>query len=276
MPAASVEQIFYPIGGDLKLPLLNHLLQLKEVSSALVFVRTKRRAEELSEKLSDLGYKTGSLHGDLTQKKRDITLKQFRAGALNILVATDVASRGIDVPHVSHVINFDMPNNKEDYTHRIGRTGRAGKTGVALTLVEDRLHGERQTVKAIGRCLNIQIQPVMLEDFDYRMAPSTNDVIHAYTPFSDRVRRRERSDYPRSESRFSDRSAPRFPGRSESKFGGRSERFSDRPESRFSDRSTPRFGRSESKFGGRFESKSPRPPRPYSDKRYDSNDSTGR
>jgi len=118
--------------------LLNHILSEKGVDYAIVFTSTKRHADQLVGELQDKGHQAAALHGDMNQRQRMRTIMQLRNGKIKILVATDVASRGIDVQLITHVINFDLPNNVEDYVHRIGRTGRAGAKGTALSFVAER------------------------------------------------------------------------------------------------------------------------------------------
>ncbi len=120
-----------------KRSLLIDMLDQKEVESCVIFVRTKRRADMLAANLSEIGLKADALHGDMRQFLRRKVLDKFRSSQINILIATDVAARGIDIPAISHVINYDMPENQDAYTHRIGRTGRAGKTGVAISFCND-------------------------------------------------------------------------------------------------------------------------------------------
>ncbi len=115
--------------------LLDHILMEDGVDNTIIFTSTKRVADELVRDLKGKEYPVAALHGDMNQRQRTRTIKQLRAGQINVLVATDVASRGIDVQSISHVINFDLPNNVEDYVHRIGRTGRAGASGTAISFV---------------------------------------------------------------------------------------------------------------------------------------------
>jgi superfamily II DNA/RNA helicase len=123
-----------PLGKD-KIDILHELLEKNEVQKALIFGKTKRGVDSLSWKLNKRGLKTAAIHGDKPQRKRDQALRLFKQDAIDFLVATDVAARGIDVPDISHVINFDQPSTYDDYVHRIGRTGRGDKKGIALTFV---------------------------------------------------------------------------------------------------------------------------------------------
>ena len=116
--------------------ILHELLTQPEFSKVLVFGRTKHGVEKLSQLLAQRGFKTESIHGNTTQSKRERALSGFKRNQIQVLVATDVAARGIDVDNVSHVINYDIPTTYEDYVHRIGRTGRAGKGGKALTFID--------------------------------------------------------------------------------------------------------------------------------------------
>lgn len=130
-----VEQFYVEVPDRQKFDVLCRLLDIQAPELAIAFGRTKRRVDELSEALKKRGYSAEGIHGDLTQAKRDSVLRQFRDGVIDILVATDVAARGLDVSGVTHVYNFDIPQDAESYVHRIGRTGRAGNTGAALTFV---------------------------------------------------------------------------------------------------------------------------------------------
>ncbi|MFA7310037.1 MAG: DEAD/DEAH box helicase [Candidatus Paceibacterota bacterium] len=134
--AKSVDQDIVRIGGKNKVDVLQELLSQPEFSKVLVFGRTKHGVEKLSKILADRGFKSESIHGNKTQGKRERALAGFKTNRIQVLVATDVAARGIDVSDVSHVINYDIPTTYEDYVHRIGRTGRAGKGGKALTFVD--------------------------------------------------------------------------------------------------------------------------------------------
>lgn len=163
-PTHTVTQTLYPISETLKTELLIKLLQINSINSALIFTRTKHRAKRLAEHLVKLGYKASSFQGNLSQSKRQMTLDRFRDGKCNVLVATDIAARGIDVSHISHVINFDMPNSTDAYIHRIGRTGRATKLGAAFTLLTP---ADRGRVRAIERLLKKRLKECILANFDY-------------------------------------------------------------------------------------------------------------
>ncbi len=134
-PATTVSHALYPVAQHLKTELLLQLMKQTSTESVLVFTRTKHRAKRLGEKLSKVGYKAASLQGNLSQNRRQAALKGFRDGSVQILVATDIAARGIDVSQISHVVNFDIPDTPEAYIHRIGRTGRAARSGDAFTMV---------------------------------------------------------------------------------------------------------------------------------------------
>lgn len=163
-PAKTVSHALYPVPQPLKTDLLMKLLKETEAESVLIFTRTKHRAKRLGEKLGKCGYRAASLQGNLSQSRRQAALNGFRNGSVQILVATDIASRGIDVSRVSHVINFDIPDTVEAYIHRIGRTGRAARNGEAFTLVA---HDDGGMVKSIERTLGVHIERRNLLDFDY-------------------------------------------------------------------------------------------------------------
>ncbi len=138
--APRVRQVAYVVRRTDKLAALCRILDVEDPSSTLVFARTRGEVDDLAEALSARGHDAGALHGGLTQEGRDRMMGRFRDGSLDVLVATDVAARGLDIEHVSHVVNYDVPSNPDAYVHRIGRTGRAGRDGVAITLVEPREH----------------------------------------------------------------------------------------------------------------------------------------
>jgi len=130
---------------------LTRLLDMESPELAIVFGRTKRRVDELSEALQKQGYSADGLHGDLSQNQRDNVMRKFRDGSIDVLVATDVAARGLDVSGVTHVVNFDLPQDPESYVHRIGRTGRAGKEGVAWSFVTPREMDHLRFIERITR-----------------------------------------------------------------------------------------------------------------------------
>ncbi|WP_427310545.1 DEAD/DEAH box helicase [Cupriavidus sp. H39] len=148
--------------------LLDHLLRDATLKQAIVFTATKRDADSLAERLSDTGFSAGALHGDMTQGARNRTLTALRRGNLRVLVATDVAARGIDVPDITHVVNFDLPKQAEDYVHRIGRTGRAGRSGTAINLVN---HNDMFQWKRIERFTNQRIDASVIEGLEPRRSP---------------------------------------------------------------------------------------------------------
>ena len=148
MTVEDTEQRYVYLRENDKLPGLSRLLEMEEIQSTLIFTRTKIRAQEISDELNLRGFQSDSLHGDLNQARREVVLKKFRSGASRILVATDVAARGLDISGLSHVINYDIPQDQEDYVHRIGRTGRAGKKGIAITFVTPKDKKKLQLIEA--------------------------------------------------------------------------------------------------------------------------------
>ncbi|MFN0099487.1 MAG: DEAD/DEAH box helicase [Gemmatimonadaceae bacterium] len=137
---AKVRQVAYLVPRAHKMVALGRILDVEQPKSAIVFCRTRTEVDELTETLNGRGFHADALHGGLSQEQRDRVMKRFRAHTSELLIATDVAARGLDVQHVSHVVNYDVPNAAEAYVHRIGRTGRAGRSGVAITLAEPREH----------------------------------------------------------------------------------------------------------------------------------------
>jgi len=152
-----------------KTRLLDALLRDVELNQAVVFTSTKRAAEELSGSLVAQGFAAGALHGDMRQRERSMTLQRLREGRMRVLVATDVAARGIDVPGITHVINFDAPRQAEDYVHRIGRTGRAGRTGVAVTLLA---HREKHLMRTIERYTGNAMRVAVIPGMEPKPAPT--------------------------------------------------------------------------------------------------------
>ncbi len=153
-----IEQIVHRTTPGGKSELLMTLLQEARDGGggALVFTRTRHGADRLDQELASSGVKSGCIHGEISQNQRERVLARFRAGRIEVLVATDVAARGLDVPHITHVINYDVPLSAEDYVHRIGRTGRAGRTGKAFTFVT---HGDTPQLRAIERLVGKRLDP---------------------------------------------------------------------------------------------------------------------
>jgi ATP-dependent RNA helicase DeaD len=157
---ATIKQKYWQVRGADKLEALTRMLEVEEdFDAAIIFVRTKLATVELADKLEARGYAAAALNGDMTQGLREQVIERLKSGSLDIVVATDVAARGIDVPRVSHVINYDVPYDTEAYVHRIGRTGRAGRTGVAILFVAPR---EMRMLKAIERATRQPIEPIAL------------------------------------------------------------------------------------------------------------------
>src|SRR5262249_22470933 len=167
-PAERIDQAFYPVPRVLKIDLLDRILSQGDLTSAIVFVRTKRGADRMGKQLKRRGHAIGVLHGDRTQGQRERALEDFRSGRVDILVATDIASRGIDVDDITHVINYDVPRTPEDYVHRIGRTGRMDAGGDAFPLITPE---EKKEVAASERALAHSVRGVKLESFDYNKRP---------------------------------------------------------------------------------------------------------
>ncbi len=167
-PARTVAHALYPVPAHLKSALLLKLLRHTDANSVLIFTRTKHRAQKLARQLERAGHKVTSLHGDRTQGQRQAALKGFRSGAHQIMVATDIAARGLDVESISHVINFDMPDTADAYIHRIGRTGRAERTGDAFTLVTP---DDNDMIRTLERIMGQPLVRKTFDDFDYAAPP---------------------------------------------------------------------------------------------------------
>lgn len=166
--AETVTQVLYHVARNQKMPLLHHVLDMEAKGQTLIFTRTKRWADELVDRLKEDGYFTEALHGDVKQTRRMKLLQDFKEGKLKVLVATDVAARGLDVKGVEHVINYDMPNEPENYVHRIGRTGRAGAEGVAFSFCDP---SERAYLSDIEKILK---KAIPLGDTPEGMEPAKN------------------------------------------------------------------------------------------------------
>lgn len=157
--AETIQQRYWPVNGLHKLDALTRILESESFTAMLIFVRTKTATVELAEKLEARGYASTALNGDIAQKQRERIIKQLKEGKLDIIVATDVAARGLDVERISHVINYDIPYDTEAYIHRIGRTGRAGRTGQAILFVTPR---ERHLLRAIEKATRQTIETMEL------------------------------------------------------------------------------------------------------------------
>jgi ATP-dependent RNA helicase RhlE len=172
VPVATVSHAVYPVESHLKTALLMKILERTDAESVLIFTRTKDRATRLASRMKKAGFPVAELQGDLSQKQRQKALNGFRDGTYQMLVATDIAARGIDVSRISHVINYDMPDTIDAYTHRIGRTGRATRTGDAFTFVS---RSESAFLWSIENVIGEKLETRTLEDFDYTVpAPKTS------------------------------------------------------------------------------------------------------
>jgi len=157
--ASTIRQRFWPVSGVHKLDALTRILEAEEFDAMIIFVRTKNSTVELSDKLEARGYAAAAINGDIQQKQRERSVQSLKNGKLDILVATDVAARGLDVPRISHVVNYDIPHDTESYIHRIGRTGRAGREGDAILFVAPR---EKRLLSAIERATKKPIEMMEL------------------------------------------------------------------------------------------------------------------
>jgi ATP-dependent RNA helicase RhlE len=178
-PPITVTHAIYPVEQHLKTPLLLELLHHTDTDSVLIFTRTKHRAKRLGEQLEKTGYKAASLQGNLSQNRRQAALDGFRDGTFQILVATDIAARGIDVSQISHVINYDIPDTAEAYVHRIGRTGRAARSGDAFTLVTT---DDSVMVRTIEKTLGSSLERRSVDGFDYAVPAPKKDSEFARPP----------------------------------------------------------------------------------------------
>jgi superfamily II DNA/RNA helicase len=202
-----------------KMQLLEHLLADKDVDQAVVFTSTQRDADIVADRLAEIGHPVASLHGAMPQARRTRVLQAMRQRQLRILVATDVASRGIDVPTITHVINYGLPMKTEDYVHRIGRTGRAGRNGLAITL------GERRDIGMIRRIEQFTTQPIKVSTIaglEPKMAPPPRPDRNAHRPGS-----------PRPQTGYGPKPGGKFAGRDQPRFN---DRFNDRGGDRGGDR----------------------------------------
>jgi ATP-dependent RNA helicase RhlE len=195
-PASGITQALYPVAQDVKAALLCELLSRGTLQEVLVFTRTKHRANRLADHLLKKGINAARIHGNRSQGQRTEALQGFKSGKYRVLVATDIAARGIDVEALSHVVNFDVPAAPEDYIHRVGRTGRAEATGEAFTMVSP---DEESDVRAIERAIGRTLPRVTLADFEYKGRAEALEVPRAERIAAIRARRAQ--ERQRSQSR---------------------------------------------------------------------------
>jgi ATP-dependent RNA helicase RhlE len=187
-PAVGITHAAYPVAQQVKPLLLVELIKRGVMTQALVFTRTKHRANRLAERLVRSGIQADRIHGNRSQAQRTQALASFKTGRCPVLVATDIAARGIDVEALSHVINFDVPVSPEDYIHRVGRTGRAEMTGEAFTFVSP---DEEADLRAIERAVGRSLPRVTLPDFDYTAQAGQLEIPHRERIAAIRERKRE-------------------------------------------------------------------------------------
>ena len=207
-PAVGITQAVYPVSQDLKSALLVALLKRGDMPQALVFTRTKHRANRLASQLVSAGIKAERIHGNRSQAQRTQALAGFKDGAYQVLVATDIAARGIDVEALGHVVNFDVPLASEDYIHRVGRTARAEATGEAFTFVSPEEEGD---LKQIERAIKKALPRVTVPDFDYSAKPQTKLEV----PLAERIaeiRKKKSEDRARAAAKAERRSAAQSGG----------------------------------------------------------------
>jgi len=250
------QTLLYADDAGHKLRLLDHILRDAEMGQAIVFTATKRGADDLAEHLADTGFSVMALHGDMNQRQRSRTLTEVQDGRVRVLVATDVAARGIDVQAISHAINYDLPMQPEDYVHRIGRTGRAGRDGLAYTLA---VHGERHKVRRIEHFIGHQIPSEVIAGLEPQRTPSarpegagrgaggkkggrfSND--RSSAPSGGGYAGRESRPYaPRGDKPFADRGERSFAPRGDKPFAPRGDKpFAPRGDKPFADRGEKSF-----------------------------------
>ena len=217
-PAVGITQAVYPVPQELKASLFLTLLERGEINEALVFTRTKHRANRLAEFLVKKGISAERIHGNRSQAQRTAALAGFKSGKHRVLVATDIAARGIDVEELGHVVNFDVPVAPEDYIHRVGRTGRAEATGEAYTFYAPDEEGE---MRAIERAIGRQLPRVTVPGFEYAAKPTTQLEIPARERIA-QIRQRKADDRKRAAANAARRGAAQGGGRGSAGGGGRS------------------------------------------------------
>ncbi len=279
------QTLLYADDAGHKLRLLDHILRDAAMGQAIVFTATKRGADDLAEHLADAGFSVMALHGDMNQRQRSRTLTEVQDGRVRVLVATDVAARGIDVQAISHAINYDLPMQPEDYVHRIGRTGRAGRDGLAYTLA---VHGERHKVRRIEHFIGHQIPSEVIAGLEPQRTPSarpegagrgaggkkggrfSND--RSSAPSGGGYAGRESRPYaPRGDKPFADRGERSFAPRGDKPFAPRGDKpFAPRGDKPFADRGEKSFApRGDRPFAPRGEkSYAPRGEKSYGDRSY--------
>jgi len=209
-PAVGITQAVYPVAANLKTPLLVELLRRGELENALVFTRTKHRANRLFEALSKKGVSCERIHGNRSQPQRTQALAGFKSGRHRVLVATDIAARGIDVEALPHVVNFDVPHVPDDYIHRVGRTARMERKGDAFTFVSPE---EEPLLRAIEKAVGRRLPRITVPGFDYSAAPAERLEV----PLAERIaviRERKAQDRARAKAKGARRSAAASPGAS--------------------------------------------------------------
>jgi len=211
IPPTGITQALYPVPQELKSALFLELLKRGDMKEALVFTRTKHRANRLAEYLAKNGIKSERIHGNRSQKQRTEALAGFKSGKYRVLVATDIAARGIDVEALGHVVNFDVPPAPDDYIHRVGRTGRAEMTGDAFTFFSREEEGD---IKGIERAISRKLPRVTVEGFDYSARPQQRFEV----PLAERIaeiRKKKAEDRARSAAKTARRggAAPASPSR---------------------------------------------------------------
>ncbi|HEY3744597.1 MAG TPA: DEAD/DEAH box helicase [Gemmatimonadaceae bacterium] len=204
LPAVGITQAVYPVRQDLKPGLLLSLLNRNEMTQALVFTRTKHRANRLAEQLVKRGIKAERIHGNRSQPQRTAALAGFKSGHYRVLVATDIAARGIDIEALGHVVNFDVPQAPDDYIHRVGRTARAGEVGDAFTFVAP---DEENDLRGIEKAIGKRLPRITVPDFDYSAKPEGRFEV----PIGERIaaiRSRKADERARSRAKADRRGAP--------------------------------------------------------------------
>lgn len=170
-----IEQVYYETREKIKVDALCRIIDMEDIGQAIIFCRTKRGVDELVASLEARGYFADALHGDLSQQQRDRVMKRFRDGKIELLVATDVAARGLDIDNVTHVINFDIPQDPESYVHRIGRTGRAGRKGQAITLITSREYRQLRLIERLIKTRIVRQELPSLADVSERQADNLKE-----------------------------------------------------------------------------------------------------